>query len=513
MSYHSKKICIVGGGTTGWSAAAYLSKFGRFQVEIIEPEVNEPIGVGESTLPYLENFHTSTGFKEFNSRAWVDKVDGTGKFTIEFANFFKKATKWVHPFFINGQDEGALDAFNHGLVKVPSGSGQYDWVGETLGMAKLRQEGFKDTKNLPQIGMGFHLDATKYAKLLRELSLTRDNVKLTHGTVTEIKWDNEDISAVVLDNTAEIEADYYLDATGFSSILNPSPWVSYEKELFCDSAWAVQLPYLDGATQKRNTTYCHGLKNGWVWNVPLQSRVGTGYVFSSRHTSAEGAKKEFLSHLREEYGYDTETLTPRLVNFQSGHRKEPWKGNVISIGLASMFIEPLESTAIALTHVALHSLEPLLTADHVDLAVRKKRFNQRTIKKSLQTLDFITAHYKFSQRCDSRFWRDCRKLRIRPKVSKLLKTYSDKEKTLLPEVVNKIYKDHGFFGNDSWGLLFLAYGFPNVQTKHWKDERRDICMNCEHRTEKFGLKVCSLCGCVTHMKTALKQSTCPDGRW
>ena len=177
------------------------------------------------------------------------------------------------------------------------------------------------------------------------------------------------------------------------------------------------------------------------------------------------------------------------------------------------FIEPLESTAIALTHVALHSLEPLLTADHVDLAVRKKRFNQRTIKKSLQTLDFITAHYKFSQRCDSRFWRDCRKLRIRPKVSKLLKTYSDKEATLLPEVVNKIYKDQGFFGNDSWGLLFLAYGFPNVQTKHWKDERRDICMNCEHRKEKFGLNVCSLCGCVTHMKTALKQSTCPDGRW
>ena len=515
MSYRNKKICIVGGGTTGWSAAAFFSKFRKFEVEIVEPKVNDPIGVGESTLPHLGMFHQATGFDVFNTNKWLDKVDGTGKFTIEFADFFKKNTKWVHPFFVNGEDEGKLDAYTHGLIDAPSGAGQYEWVNKTLYLAGLRQEGFKDTENLPYKNLGYHLDATLYAKLLKELSLTRDNVKLTHGTVTGIDWDREDIRSIKLDDGSVIQADYFLDATGFRSVLNSSKWVSYDKELYCDRAWTVQLPYLNEKVQKRNTTYCHGLENGWVWNVPLQSRIGTGYVHSSRHTTAIDAKKEFLTHLNKMYGYDTSKLQPRLVGFQSGHRKQIWRGNVISLGLAAFFIEPLESTAIALTQSAMEILEPLLTSDHLDMAIRRKRYNKKIIQRSLQTLDFISAHYKFSKRDDSAFWRSSRKVRVRPKVFDLLEVHTDSKRALTPRYVDQINRvsSGSFFGNDSWGLLFLAYGFPNRPSKHWKESRREVCMSCEHKITRFGLNVCSLCGCVVHTKTALKQSTCPDKRW
>ena len=513
MSYPNKKLCIVGGGTTGWSAAAFFSKFRRFDIEVIEPEINQPIGVGESTLPHLENFNSSTGFDVFNNKKWINSVDGTGKFTIEFADFYKRNTKWVHPFFINGEDEGALDAFTHGLLEAPSGEGQYDWVNKTLGLAKRRQQGFKTTENLPDHSLGYHIDSALYGDLLKDLSLGRKNVTLSKGTVVGINWRNEDIKSVTLKNGSKIEADFYLDATGFSSILNSSKWVSYENKLFCDRAWAVQLPYLDEEAQKKNTTYCHGLDNGWVWNVPLQSRLGTGYVFSSRHTSATDAKKEFLDHLQNEYGYNTTDIQPKLVGFQSGHRKEIWRGNVISLGLAASFIEPLESTAIALSQSAMQRLEPLLTSDHVDINTRRKRYNKNIINRSLQTLDFITAHYKLSLRDDTKFWEDCRKLLIRPKVFKLLNIHSDSKNALTGKAVNKINLNPSFFSNDSWSLLFSAYGFKNKPTKHWKISRREICMKCEHKVEKFGLNVCSLCGCVVHMKTALKQSACPAGKW
>lgn len=511
------KIVIVGGGTSGWSAAALLSKFDRFDVVVVEPVDNEPIGVGESTLPVINDFHRATGIDVLQDTAWVDRVDGTAKFSIEFANFYKLDGVWTHPFVVTQSNDVAfIDAVSNGLVQDASGPHQYRWFSENLELGSKRLSKFHRTSDIaPYSGYAYHLDASKYAKLLKDESLKR-GCRIVQDTVQNVERDGDDITALVLSSGETLEADLFVDCTGFKRLLSTSDWISYSDRMLCDRAAAVQLPYVDREAQERNTTYCHALSSGWVWNVPLQSRVGTGYVFSSKYLSDDDAITEIRVHLAKTYGYDYESVNPRIVQFESGRVKDAWKGNVVTIGLSQMFIEPIESTAIALTQLALLDLEPLIDAHHVPLNIRQKRFNKKVSDRSEVTLEFCEAHYSLSKRDDSPFWRAYKNKGLSEVQTQLLKTFVSPKQPLNDDALVDYFEFLPFFGHVSWVALFSAYGFTAPKSSpdlSFADERLKICSSCENLSGAGVFKKCKLCGCFMEAKARLRGASCPMGLW
>lgn len=516
MNSRSKDIVIVGGGTTGWSAAALLSAFRRYNVVVIEPVDNNPIGVGESTLPVINGFHTATNFPIFSSEEWASEVYATAKFSIEFADFSAKGTVWTHPFLMP-HEQSLFEGLSNGMIEGGVGKDQYEFFSENTELGRRRKAGFE---RLPcygrSTGYAYHMDAAKYGALLKRESLKRENCTLKAATVTSVIWAGDTVEKLILDDGSEVAADYFIDCTGFKRELTKSSWKSYKDRMWCDRAAAVQLPYVDREKQERNTTYCHALSSGWVWNVPLASRIGTGYVFSSKYLSDEDAVAELRDHLCTTYGYSPDQINPRIVPFESGRVEVAWTGNVVSLGLAQMFIEPIESTAIALTQLALLDLEPLLDADHVAIDTRRSRYNRAVSLRSDATLEFAEAHYVFSRRKDSPFWLAYTTKEKSPVQSALLSLFTGREGILDNGTLAETTGGLTFFGSESWIALFMAYGYSAQDSKpaqKWHEERLSICRKCPHLSGDGLLKKCTLCGCFMELKSRMKSSSCPVGKW
>jgi len=464
-------IVIVGGGTSGWSAAAFLSKNKDFNLTVIEPSNIPTIGVGESTIPYINTFHSSTELEIFDNNNWVNEVDGTLKFSIEFADYNKIGSNWIHPFLSgNSFDHALVDQTCKSQLPINEYYDQPDFVVDNFVLPNLGYNNFVNNDGHHKIvNAGYHIDAVKYANLLKEESLKRTNVKLIDDSVIDICLDkNNNIKELILNNSI-IKADIFIDCTGFNALLANavgSEWDdSYTKRLFVDCALAVQLPYIDKSKQMRNTTYCHALKNGWVWNVPLQTRIGTGYVYSSRHTTQELATLEFKRHLNSMYGYDIDSINVRSVPFKVGIRPESWKNNVVAIGLSSFFLEPIESTAIATMHYQIATLYDMLNSKHILAEDKVKRFNYAN-KLSVDAIaSYIEMHYIFTQRSDSSFWTDVRNLELTDIQRSVLNLYSDPDKELVKETVKAHTNGHSLFDQSSFMFLFLGYDIaPNQMT-------------------------------------------------
>jgi len=239
---------------------------------------------------------------------------------------------------------------------------------------------------------------------------------------------------------------------------------TYSERLFVDTALAVQLPYRDKSTQMRNTTYCHALKNGWVWNVPLQTRIGTGYVFSSRYTSEDEASIEFKEHLNKMYGYDKEELNFRKVDFNVGIRPESWKNNVVAIGLSSFFLEPIESTAISTMHYQISTLYDMITTDYILPKDKIKRFNSVNKMAVDAIASYIELHYIMSKRKDSQFWKDISSIELTKVQKETIELYLDPNRSFNRKTVNAVTGGHNLFDQSSFLFLYLGYDLlPNNQ--------------------------------------------------
>ena len=233
--------------------------------------------------------------------------------------------------------------------------------------------------------------------------------------------------------------------------------------MFVDTAVAVQLPYINKEKQQRNFTLCHALENGWVWSVPLQSRIGTGYVFSSRHINPDQAKQRFTEYLVDRYGYDEKDLSLRTVKFNTGVRRESWKGNAVAVGLSSFFLEPIESTAIAQLHVQAIKIKELIKAKHISLSNKAKAYNKSTSMALDGIANYIEAHYLFSKRKDSKFWRDVTSLPLDKVHQENLNRFVDIDTEFDSYVTDKEYQSHSMFNHWTYMFLFLGYDIgPNT---------------------------------------------------
>jgi len=407
-----EKIVIVGGGTSGWMTAAALAKVLKnnyCQVHLIESEEIGTVGVGEATIPQIQLFNK---LLDLDEDEFVRKTQGTFKLGIQFVNWTHIGHKYIHAFGDVGKDMEAIQFYHYWLKMSQMGEaeelGHYTISGVASDKGKFMRPFDAGNSPLSNIAYAFHFDAGLYALFLREYSEARGVIR-TEGKVvnTILRTDDGFIEAVQLESGEQIEADFFIDCSGFRGLLieqalktGYDDWTHW---LPCDRAWAVPCESVgDPIPYTRSTAHAAG----WQWRIPLQHRIGNGHVFSSKFMSEDEARSILLNNL------DGKPLAePRLLKFVTGKRKKFWNKNCLAVGLASGFMEPLESTSIHLvqsTIARLMSFFPNKNFDQEDI----DEFNRQADFEVEKIRDFLILHYHATERNDSDFWNYCRTMSI-----------------------------------------------------------------------------------------------------
>lgn len=406
-----RKVVILGGGTAGWMSAALLSKVvsGGLEIELVESEEIGTVGVGEATIPQIRYLCDALRIPESD---FLSEVNGTYKLGIEFVNWGRIGDRYIHTFGDVGRRLGILD-FHQVWLR-----GRELGIGEDLGHYSFNAlaayanrfahvDKLGDT-GLLGLGYAFHFDATRVAGLLRKIS-EKQGVRRTEGRVADVKLHPESgfIESLVLERGDVVEGDLFIDCSGFRSLLlGQALGIEYEDWshwLPADSAIAVQCEGVEPLIPYTRAT-AHAA--GWQWRIPLQNRIGNGHVYSSPYMSDDEACNILMSNL------DGKAVTePRQLRFTTGKRRQFWYRNCVGLGLASGFMEPLESTSIHLVQAGLGRLIDLFPTRDFN-AVDTEVYNQRTHFEFDSIRDFLILHYFATERDDSPFWDYCRTMDI-----------------------------------------------------------------------------------------------------
>jgi tryptophan 7-halogenase len=413
-----RRIVIVGGGTAGWMTAAALSKVlkGRYDLTLVESDEISTIGVGEATIPMISLFNRML---ELDEDDFVRQTQASFKLGIEFVNWARLGDRYIHGFGVIGQDNWTVDFHQYWLKQYLAGKAK-GLAHYSINTAACLQNKFMrartDMPNSPlsHIAHAFHFDAALYAKFLRNYSEAR-GVKRVEGRITDVAQHGESghVTSVTLQRGDTVEGDLFIDCSGFRALLIEGTlktgYEDWSHWLPCDRALAVPC-----ASAKELTPYTRATARqaGWQWRIPLQHRIGNGHVYSSKFISDDEAAGILLGNL------DGEPLAdPRPIRFVTGRRKNAWSKNVVAIGLASGFVEPLESTSIHLIQMGIAHLLTYFPAagfDQVDV----DQYN-RTMKHEFEWVrDFIILHYKATERDDSPFWNYCRTMEVPPTLQR-----------------------------------------------------------------------------------------------
>lgn len=418
-----EKIVIVGGGSAGWMAAAALSNaLAVAKVEIVVIETNEiaTIGVGEATIPPFRSFNAMAGLDELE---FIRRTSATFKLGIEFEDWDQIGGRYFHPFGKFGVDVNGVD-FHHLWLrsKVDGCAVELERFSPcALAAQQGRFSPHKLEKVDPNLSWGFayHFDAALYAGYLKEVSVRR-GVQHLDARVAGVKLDgvSGNIESLALSDGRVVTGELFIDCTGFSALLmSQSLKVGYEDwsdVLLCDKAIVAQ-------TQREDETPLYtrsrALSSGWQWKIPLQSRTGNGYVFSGSFQTDDQALEEFLRQ------FDAPLISdPRVIKFSSGKRKKAWHKNCVAMGLASGFIEPLESTSLYLVQQSISRLLSLFPDKSFSSASINK-YNELFDVEMHAIKDFITLHYIAGKRVDTEFWRFCRSLITSSRLNEKLNLY------------------------------------------------------------------------------------------
>jgi tryptophan halogenase len=409
----ARKVLIVGGGSAGWMAAAYLNaalnRDGRqvADISLIESPDVPRIGVGEATIPNINHILAVVGI---DPHEFMRRVDGTFKQAIKYVNWLEPANNhYYHPFtrFRKAPIDRSARRWLMSNRSIP--------FTETVSIQPIICELGLSAKTLgprpfpAPLTHAYHMNALKFADLLCEISTARG---VTHylDHVEEVEMaENGDIAALKTRAGQRLEADLFIDCTGFAALLVEkalgSPWIDCSQWLLCDRAITMHVPYEHHYPgYVRPYTTATALSSGWVWEIPLQDKRSLGYVHSSAFISEDDAEQE----VRAFEGAHAAELDARTVHFKVGHREHAWVRNCIAIGLAGSFIEPLESTGLYLSDLATVMLAEHFP-EHDDWAPLAWRFNRIMANRFYEILDFINMHYCLTRREDTPFWREIRK--------------------------------------------------------------------------------------------------------
>jgi tryptophan halogenase len=476
MQNNLRSLTIVGGGSAGWMTAAYLNKvFGKnLKISLVESPNIASVGVGEATFSTIKLFFD---FLELDEADWMPECCGSYKLAIKFVNWNAEGRTFYHPF----QRHEMVDGFNLGewWMKHRDALPAYDYsCFHTSAMCDAKrspryldgnvydskvQSLFKPdvafTKNTLnglkiQFPYAYHFNAALLANFLKKLA-TKAGVHHISDDVIDIKQaEDGSIASVVTKENGEITGDLFIDCTGFKGMLMnkvlKEPFISFSESLLCDTAIALQVPKDIEKEGMNPFTSATALSSGWVWNIPLYGRDGTGYVFSSAFTSIEDAEKELRKHV----GPAGDNSKANLIKMRIGRNRNAWVKNCIGIGLANGFVEPLESTGIFFIQYGIEEL----VANFPDRSFNPeliKRYNQNIAHCIDGVRDFLTLHYCASTRYDTPFWK-ATKHDI--KISDELQTYLKEWKTIMPNSRNIPMKYHGF-ESYSYSVMLQGLGY------------------------------------------------------
>lgn len=399
-----QKIVIVGGGTAGWMTAAAISRFfgGKRGITLVESDEIGIVGVGEATIPPIRTFN---GLLEIPEHVFLRETRGTIKLGIEFVNWSRMGGRYMHPFGAYGQDFYGIPFHQIWLREKAHGRGG-DFADYSMCITAAHQGRYahpKPGENSPltHIAHAYHFDASLYARFLRRYAEDK-GVERQEGKIVKVHRDGEsgDVLSVELEGGRRIEGDFFVDCSGFRGLLIEEAletgYEDWSHWLPMDRALAVPTSNL-GSPQPFTRSTAHSA--GWQWRIPLQHRTGNGHVFCSSYMEADEAECILRENVEGEI-----LAEPRLLRFKTGMRKKAWNHNVVSLGLSSGFLEPLESTSIHLIqHGALRFLG-LFPEKKID-PVEREEYN-RNLRSTYEFVrDFIILHYKATRRDDSEFWR------------------------------------------------------------------------------------------------------------
>ena len=477
MTQSINKIIIVGGGTAGWSTAAILSNTPKLDVVVVQSPTIPIIGVGESTIPIVNIAHARMGLDVFKNLDWLDRVDGVVKFSIEFEGFNENGKWWLHPFF----KSNGLDRVTLSLNDFHSTKSQSEYVHKYTQFGAMRKAGFVSNAEWGAMAgakrdCGYQVNAALYAELIADESCKRSNVTRIISDVTKVNLDADgNVSGLQLTDGSVLAADLYVDCTGMSSLLIDavgSEFVSIQDRLIVDSVVVTQLPCLDKQVQLQNTTTCRALSSGWVWNIGLESRIGTGYIYSSKFTTAEEAVAEFKEHLRSSYGYvPADIEVKRIFDFRTGYREQSWTKNVVAIGMSSFFAEPIESTAIAVFQNDATQLATLVSSPHIPYENKVANYNTAQKASVMSILEFAELHYLLTSRDDTPFWSYYKNRAFSPVQRKILASYLNDDASVKfdSDAIGSALGGASLFDTASYRLMFFGYGLlPKSGLAVWK---------------------------------------------
>ncbi|MGH8295884.1 MAG: tryptophan halogenase family protein [Steroidobacteraceae bacterium] len=476
-----RSVAIVGGGTAGWMTAATLSQSFKgldCRIRLIESAEIGTIGVGEATIPSIIEHLASLGIDE---NEVVRKTKATFKLGIEFKDWTHPGHSYIHPFGPVGGRRNGVHFSAYWLRCHQAGTAapleEHSVTAVAARQAKFMRPVSLANSPLQNITYALQLDARLLAAYLRTYSQAR-GVMRTEGKVCSVALRPEDgfIQSITLESGERIEADLYIDCSGFRGLLIEGAlktgYEDWTRWLPCDRAMAVAC---ERAGPLSSHTRVAAREAGWQWRIPLQHRVGNGYVYSSQFASDDEARNGLLSNLEGRALRD-----PLALRFTTGRRRLSWNKNCVAIGLSSGFLEPLESTGIHMIQRGVLLLLALLP-DRRFRQAEIDRFNRQIAYEYERIRDFLVAHYSQTRR-EGEFWRYCREMELPDSLQERLELFRG---------YGRIIRDGvELFTEQSWFHILLGQGVvpagydpladntPAAEVQRMLDHTRTVVARC-----------------------------------
>jgi tryptophan 7-halogenase len=425
-----RNVVIVGGGTTGYLAASMMSMHLKrigVQATVIDTPVIGEVGLGEATVPSIHRLMENLGLTEMD---FMRRCSATYKLAIQFKDWYKVEHEYWHPFGYCGSQINGGESFPYWLARAkrqasmrPFHAYSLQWNAALAGKSPLCFS--TDSTIVALKSYAYHIDANAFSEMLKTIAVA-NGARVITGEVVDLAWEASDaaVSAVVLRDGTRIEGDLFLDCTEIHAVLGNGllklPFMDWSATLTCDRAIWLNLrprpitPAFSGSI---------ALKAGWAWFIPMIDRVECGYMYNSAFSTAEDAEHELITcAVKEGYSLAEEGIQPRSIAIRAGRLADSWQKNVIAIGTAACFIEPLEATAMHLSQMAVELLTDLFPCTRT-MSICRDRFNSRMNRIYDQTRDFVHLHYLLSERRDSAFWQQATNTEPSPALAHLLDGY------------------------------------------------------------------------------------------
>ena len=450
-----KKILVVGGGTAGWMVAnLFAVRWPEADISLLESSEIGIIGVGEGSTPQLKLFFDAINVSE---EEWMPSCNATFKNGISFHGWSHAPgyQNYFHPFPAQ-TDAYTTPVFFNNIRDRIQGKDAKAHPDRYFLATYLAQQGLGPlpAESFPfDVAYGYHFDSGLLGKFLADKAMQR-GVRRIIGTLTDVQLSEAGaIASVLLEDGRLLDADFFVDCTGFSSLLLQGalkvPFISFANNLFNDAAVVMPTEVTASLPPETRST---ALSSGWAWKIPLRNRYGNGYVYSTQYLSADAAEFEFRQHL----GLLESGVQAKHLSMKVGRTEQHWSKNCLAVGLAQGFIEPLEATALYLVFETVYRFMKYYEAGSFSNQ-HEREFNADINEKFDGVRDYIVCHYKVNQRKDSRYWLDnADNKNISNRLEEILKLWRTGGNFVKDMADRKL---EGSYQAESWACLLAGYGY------------------------------------------------------